>query len=58
MIFVFHSFFKGDTDRKRPPCPYSASRENEHREGCECFMANLEKVPGWEENMEEGFESE
>jgi hypothetical protein len=44
---------KGDKDRGRPACPYSANRENKHREGCECFMANLEKVPGWRERMEE-----
>ncbi|CAG8804751.1 1114_t:CDS:2, partial [Racocetra persica] len=46
---------KGDADRKRPPCPYSANRANNHRENCECFLANLDKVPGWEENMEQEY---
>ncbi|CAG8563540.1 4787_t:CDS:2, partial [Cetraspora pellucida] len=34
---------KGDADRKRPPCPYASDRNKEHRENCECFMANLDK---------------
>ena len=37
---------KGDADRKRPPCPYASDKSEEHREGCECFLANLKKVPG------------
>jgi hypothetical protein len=45
---------KGDRDRRRPACPYSVSRENEHREGCRCFVANLREVPGWAENMGTG----
>ncbi|RHZ37398.1 AAA family ATPase [endosymbiont GvMRE of Glomus versiforme] len=44
---------KGDADRGRRACPYSVNRNNEHREGCVCFVANMGKVEGWRENMEE-----
>lgn len=37
---------KGDKDRGRAACPYSVSRENEHRESCVCFRGNLGKVLG------------
>ncbi|MDR1670345.1 MAG: AAA family ATPase [Spiroplasmataceae bacterium] len=46
---------KGDPDRKRAACPYALdkNRTAQHRTNCECFMANLAKVPGWAENMEQ-----
>ena len=37
---------KGDSDRRRPACPYSVSKENNHREGCRCFVANMGEVEG------------
>lgn len=43
---------KGDKDRNRPPCPYASDKSKEHRKGCECFINNLDQVPGWKENME------
>ncbi|MCE8163404.1 MAG: AAA family ATPase [Candidatus Moeniiplasma glomeromycotorum] len=54
---------KGDKDRRREPCPYSQDKKMPHRkvsdkvkEGyvaqkCVCFVNNLDKVPGWVENM-------
>lgn len=47
---------KGDRDRGRGACPYSVNPENEHREGCACFRANLGKVEGWVEEMGEYYE--
>jgi hypothetical protein len=44
---------KGDPDRRRPACPYAVDerRQAEHRENCVCFVASLDKVEGWRENM-------
>jgi len=53
----------GDRDRKRASCPYAKDKSQPHRKltdpvspgylpsKCECFVNNLDKVPGWKENM-------
>jgi len=53
----------GDRDRKRASCPYAKDKSQPHRKitdavsqgfipaKCECFVNNLDKVPGWRENM-------
>ena len=38
---------KGDARRGRPACPYALdkTRTATHREGCKCFVNNLDRVP-------------
>ena len=45
---------RGDARRGRLPCPYAVdeTRQATHRVNCKCFMASLDRVPGWKENME------
>lgn len=53
----------GDKSRGRASCPYTKDKNQPHRKfsdpvppgyipsKCECFVNNLDKVPGWKENM-------
>lgn len=45
----------GDARRGRQPCPYAldTNRQAEHCTNCKCFVNNLDRVPGWRENMQE-----
>ena len=44
---------KGDARRGRQPCPYADDHTKPHRTNCKCFVNNLNRVPGWRENMQE-----
>lgn len=50
-------FDLGNKSRGRPPCPWGEEKnrtgtsDKEHRRGCKCFVNNLDRVPGWKENM-------
>lgn len=53
----------GDKNRGRAPCPYAKDKTQLHRKisdpvppgyipsKCECFVNNLNRVPGWKENI-------
>ena len=47
----------GDKRRGRLPCPHGEEKKQKgtsnklHRRGCKCFVNNLDRVPGWIDNM-------